>query len=675
MQEQVSVFLLLIDRTSVPQFRSEKILCSIIDTAQPPGTVAPSTLTHDNIRNRSHIIRQLDSLTKRKKPITDAVATIGEAVWHDLGLIRLLQRINKPNNEITFISNDSIIPWEWASPDNLGQLCMRLSCGNLTFEQLAHTSAQARPSVGNRSDYLQKMNAVLLFDTGGHHNLERLVGVQNEIQRIRKTLITAGLSRNNVQIIDGNDNHAEPLFLKALRTSARENLRLIYYVGHLAGSDLQLRHSAIESAEIAENFHEGYLPQPLVFVNGANRDPMIKRSEDLTKLSTAWLGAGALGVIMPRIPLSRTKSALFAEAFIKNIFAEEHQEHSIGIVLRDTREQFAESKTDSTALTYTLVGHPCLQLLPSNKTKAEQIVTTMAEADAPKGFKKVMDMEVARIQPWADIHHKEFLVEADHLGDIETERLLQNVEKYGICLLRIAGLESEKYVIEEVAAGFGKACDKQNKFVGKVKEIKPEEEGLANSGDTTDNLGLHVDGTQHEDQPDILIFQYVVPPKFGAQSVFVDAAKVILDIDEGRLQRTLVNLAQRDAARFKKRGMSLTAPVFSIASTDHSIKCRLRFDDVITPSANCVQDFEYLKEIFNDEKYRTSFRPRDGDIVIFDNTRVLHARTKIHRVAGRMHRRMWISALKSNLRSKYLLGVRPLGVETLAAIKQANNAK
>lgn len=258
------------------------------------------------------------------------------------------------------------------------------------------------------------------------------------------------------------------------------------------------------------------------------------------------------------------------------------------------------------------------------------------------------------------------------IGDVENERVLTNLEKYGICLLRISGLPAESYAVEEVARFIGPACERQNQFVGRIKELRPEPEGLVNSGDTSKDLGLHVDGTQHEDQPDILIFQYVTEPQIGAHSVFVDAAKVLLDIDERRRHQILVNLARPNASRFSKRNMVYTGPIFSISNTGASVKCRLRFDDVIEVNPDCRESFEYLRAAFNDDQYRTSFRPRDGDIIVFDNSRVLHARDQVFGPRVRIHRRMWISMLKPNLQSQFYLGVRPLPMQTLAAIKKAN---
>jgi hypothetical protein len=280
--------------------------------------------------------------------------------------------------------------------------------------------------------------------------------------------------------------------------------------------------------------------------------------------------------------------------------------------------------------------------------------------------------EISRITPWADISYKKVMVEGTGLGDVEHERILATLENYGLCLIRISGLSAESYVVEEVGRFIGPACERQNQFIGRIKELRPEPEGLINSGDTSKDLGLHVDGTQHEKQPDILIFQYVTEPQIGAHSVFVDAGKVLQDIEERKRHRILVDLARPDAAQFSKRDMVYTGPIFYVSNTGMSIKCRLRFDDVIKVNPEYQESFEYLRAAFNEEQYRTSFRPRDGDIIVFDNGRVLHARDQVYGPRVRIHRRMWISTLKPSLQSQFLLGVRPLPVQTLAAIKKAN---
>lgn len=303
-------------------------------------------------------------------------------------------------------------------------------------------------------------------------------------------------------------------------------------------------------------------------------------------------------------------------------------------------------------------------------------ISKLAKQEIPlteKQEKKLMpvlanELEMARMQPWAALDPKVILHETPTLGSQAADQILRNIERYGISLLRLTAQSAEDHVALALAKLIGVPCPEQNLHQGVIKRIRPESDGLRNSGDTVADLGLHVDGTQHAALPAMLIFQYIAEAKIGANSIFVDAANVLTNIDARRRHQILVNLARPDAATFSKRGMELTAPIFSL-NPSQGVVCRLRFDEVVQVHPDCKEDFEFLKQEFNRPEYQLSFRPIEGDIVIFDNGRVLHARDEVFGVRAREHNRMWLSHLLARHQPSYLLGVRGLPLETLAAIK------
>lgn len=202
---------------------------------------------------------------------------------------------------------------------------------------------------------------------------------------------------------------------------------------------------------------------------------------------------------------------------------------------------------------------------------ADAMASTLAEPIEETRFKGRMsytrtdEFGLARISPWAALPPGEFIVESGTLGDIEAGRVLETVERYGIALFRMSGQSPDESLVRAMGRLIGPATSTQNTYTGEVKNIRPAPEGKINSGDTTKDLGLHVDGTQHEEQPAILIFQYVTEPKFGADSIFVDGARVLTDIEEARRHQAMTALAHPQAATFEKSGMRYTGPVFSMA--------------------------------------------------------------------------------------------------------------
>jgi alpha-ketoglutarate-dependent taurine dioxygenase len=280
---------------------------------------------------------------------------------------------------------------------------------------------------------------------------------------------------------------------------------------------------------------------------------------------------------------------------------------------------------------------------------------------------------MSHIEPWgADLNPDDITRHTNDVDDILAKDILDDLEKRGICHVRITAQSPEQYVIRAFSKSIGPLTKSQNDFNGEIKLIEPKVGGQANSGDTAADLGLHVDGTQHEVTPAVLVFHYITGAKVGANSVFVDTTKALLDIEEERRHQILINLARPDAATFSKKGMAHTCPLFYFSPTG-SLVCRLRFDEVIQVHPACKDDFDFLKERFNDPQYAMEFRPREGDIVAFDNWRVMHARDEVFGLHVRRHWRAWISGLKPSLLPRYYLGVRPVTTKIAAEIEAANS--
>lgn len=285
-----------------------------------------------------------------------------------------------------------------------------------------------------------------------------------------------------------------------------------------------------------------------------------------------------------------------------------------------------------------------------------------------------MKLRRAGFYPWDNsIGVDDFLIESSTLGDFEQAKIWERLELYGISLFRFGAQSAEGYVVNEIAKFLGKPAEQQNLFKGTIKRIQPSIEGQPNSGDTAKDLGLHVDGTQHHLQPPLLVFQYLMDAKLGAQSVFVDASRVFLDLSPEELRWIIADLSRQDAALFSKNGMRHQGPVLSLSHSG-TVILRIRFDEVIEVHSRSREQYDFLRERFNQEKYQLSFRPREGDIVVFDNWRVLHARDEVFGNRIRAHNRLWVSVLKPNVMFRYLLGIRGFTARELAEVEQQNDS-
>src|SRR5207253_8337563 len=121
----------------------------------------------------------------------------------------------------------------------------------------------------------------------------------------------------------------------------------------------------------------------------------------------------------------------------------------------------------------------------------------------------------------------------------------------------------------------------------------------------------------------------------------IDLSSVLRDLPNR--DDLLINLSKADAARFEKKGMEHIGPIFRFPD-GHSLAGRLRFDAVMEVKDECKTAFNLLRDAIHGG-YEIRFKPHPGDIIVFDNWRVMHARTEIYGEAQRVHRRVWMNAL------------------------------
>ncbi len=171
------------------------------------------------------------------------------------------------------------------------------------------------------------------------------------------------------------------------------------------------------------------------------------------------------------------------------------------------------------------------------------------------------------------------------------------------------------------------------------------------------------------------MFQYLTEPKIGGESVFVDLANVFGQLSESERLAIVSAFGSASAAQFEKKGMSFSGPMLTKVPWCNSLCFRIRFDSVMKLDGPSRLWYERIRQLADSEASRLVFRPLEGDIVIFDNWRLLHARDEVHGVRIRQHRRMWISELLHKHQPTYLLGVRPVEIPELALLEKLTGGR
>jgi alpha-ketoglutarate-dependent taurine dioxygenase len=287
----------------------------------------------------------------------------------------------------------------------------------------------------------------------------------------------------------------------------------------------------------------------------------------------------------------------------------------------------------------------------------------------------------AKIVPWRTLRSEDYTIEFPTLNAGVKNDALDKLQKYGIALLRWHGDSPSEQRLESLENWIGPARIRQNDFEGKVKSLVPKYDVEPNTGDSAKRLAPHVDGTQDPYTPAVLAFQYDYSPTWGAESTFFDMAAILSDMPTDLLERTLTALALNNCATCTKSkgawSQTFNGPLVRAVFGGQAISIRLREDDLLKVTPACQAEFDLLKSTVSAwaNKHVLRYTPHEGDVVIFDNWRLLHGREAIGGRHQRIHNRLWIDKLSPEYDGKYLLGVRPIPAGLMAAIERANLEK
>jgi hypothetical protein len=325
-----------------------------------------------------------------------------------------------------------------------------------------------------------------------------------------------------------------------------------------------------------------------------------------------------------------------------------------------------------------------VRIEPCYFLRAQLVQRPRTEADGDEVFmgqnplKEADRLRHARVTPWKALAEDDFTLPIDALEGGDKGAALRMLHEHGIVRIRMYGDTPSAQRLLSLENWVGPAREVQNDTPGKVKSLVPNYDAPPNTGDSSQALAPHVDGTQDDQTPALLAFQYQTGGKWGAESTFLDTAAMLAELPEHDLARILTVLARKGCGTCTKTkgewSKTFTGPIVQSQYGGLSVSIRLRDDDLLSVIDECAREFNELRNLVRtwSEHNMTRYTPQDGDIVIFDNWRLLHGRAAVGGSRQRIHDRMWIDCFLPVHDGKYMLGVRPLGNGLLNAIELAN---
>jgi alpha-ketoglutarate-dependent taurine dioxygenase len=204
-----------------------------------------------------------------------------------------------------------------------------------------------------------------------------------------------------------------------------------------------------------------------------------------------------------------------------------------------------------------------------------------------------------------------------------------------------------RFELAELKKYFGNDFEHRRAKKNGISTIKLEPSFPSYFGTNNASTGLHTDGSYDKDPPKIVIHQCVVPSKNGGETLLVSFKNVYRQIINDESIITLLSCPTKTftISRDKK---TFTRSVFCDCEKDGRVKAYFRSSrhqntaHVFTTSTGYIQEaFDKLDEIIHRSENILTFKLNMFDILVLDNTSVLHGRNEFEDKSDRtLHRLM-----------------------------------
>ena len=170
-------------------------------------------------------------------------------------------------------------------------------------------------------------------------------------------------------------------------------------------------------------------------------------------------------------------------------------------------------------------------------------------------------------------------------------------------------------------------------------EVNPNNLAYTNMG-----LGSHTDNPYRDPVPSVQLLHCLESSTEGGDSILVDgfkAASILRDENEENFQTLTCNWINY---RFTDSKIDLRSRVPMIELNDNHEIIKVRYNNRSIDTIKVPKDkmrsfymaYRHWSEVIERDELKIQFKLSEGDLLLFDNTRVMHARTKFSKT-GRRH--------------------------------------
>lgn len=216
------------------------------------------------------------------------------------------------------------------------------------------------------------------------------------------------------------------------------------------------------------------------------------------------------------------------------------------------------------------------------------------------------------------------------ITDSQKSKIYKVFRRFGFVLIRPSethhGFEEEILYIGKLFGSiiFHERSNEQG--ISKIKLEKGKEEFF---GTTNQETGLHTDGTYMEEPPKVVIHQCVNPASKDGKTLLVSCKNIYDEIIEDSRKNYDILKCPNDVYTISRAKQSYTRSVFCDCKKSGRIEVAFRAGEPATiewSSEKSKKAFNKFEIISHNQSNIFSIRLRSYDILVIDNTSVLHGR-------------------------------------------------
>ena len=241
--------------------------------------------------------------------------------------------------------------------------------------------------------------------------------------------------------------------------------------------------------------------------------------------------------------------------------------------------------------------------------------------------------------PWRDDFFPERVRHADFMTPAGEKAWLTALLRDGLALITDAPLVEEE--VSRLAERIGP--QRATNFGGRFNvRSKPNPN---NAAYTAVGLPLHIDLPNWQQPPDIQLLYCLQNDASGGESLFADGARVINALREQDPEALAILSETPIDFRFQDdlHDIAIKAPVITLDSQGELMEMRLNNwirDTLHLPAEKMTawyRAYKVLWQLFHSEAHQLEFTLTPGQMVAFDNRRVLHGRREFDPNSGARH--------------------------------------